>query len=123
MLLERQDLRRMADIGWLATQRGMLPQAHRIFEALRLARPDSAAGFIGAAMAYLRAKDMNAAVSILDRAFKTVEPGQHPELHAFRGLALRLAGRASECEQSLKQAGDLPLGQVLQGRRPELIKE
>lgn len=121
-MLERQELRRVADIGWLATQRGMLPQALRIFSALELARPDSAAGFIGLAMAHVRARALDEALRAIDRGLRTVEPSQHPELHAFRGFVLKLAGRGSECEKALRQAGEQPLARVLLAQEPALQK-
>lgn len=122
-MLERHELRRMADIGWLATQRGMLPQAKRIFQALELARPDAAAGFMGLAMAHVRERALDEALRVVDRGLRTVEPSQHPEMHAFRGFVLRLSGRNSESEQALRRAGEQPLAQALlnQGRSPERV--
>ncbi len=121
-MLERLDLQLAAEIGWMASQRGMQPQALRIFGALELARPDSAAGFIGQAMAYSRTKALDEALRALDRGLRTVEPSQHPELHAFRGFVLKLAGRGHESEKALKQAGELPLARVLLSPESSLQK-
>lgn len=57
------------------------------------------------------------AAGVLARAAEQVEAAEHPELDAFRGLALQLAGRTSESVRALKSAGNNRLAHTMLGLR------
>lgn len=115
MLLERDELRLLAEIGFFAAQHGDVPRAERIFKGLELAQPQGAAAYAGRALAYLSVKRVDEALRMLDRGLTLAHPDGHAELHAIRGLALQLAGRGSESAKALARAGPLPLARVLRG--------
>jgi predicted Zn-dependent protease len=98
--LTPEDMRLIAEIGFMGTQSGQLAAARALFEALKVLRPQSTLPHIGLAMAALGAEKPDDAVRILrDEGLK-----QHPgdaELTAFLGLALHAAGRAAEASKVL----------------------
>jgi hypothetical protein len=54
-------------------------------------------------------------VRILDRGLAQADDESRADLQAFRGLALQLAGRASESTRALQAAGDHRLALAMLG--------
>ncbi|HZY20509.1 MAG TPA: hypothetical protein VFE82_18715 [Ramlibacter sp.] len=103
-------------MGFLAAARADVPRAKAIFGALVRLRPAGAYCYVGAAMATLNAGRADDAVRVLDRGLAAVGQDDQPQLHAFRALALQLAGRASESRRALGEAGDASLAKGMRGR-------
>ncbi len=85
-LLDSDDLRLLADIGFIAASHGHMAHAKAIFGAIDAMRPDSEAAAIGLAMVDLSAANPEAALVRLNRAPVT------PAVRAFRGLAYLRSG-------------------------------
>ncbi len=115
MLVDSNEVRLLAEIGFLAAARGDVSRAQRIFGALECIRPACAAVYVGLASAFLNRGGFDEALRILDRGLLFVEPADARVLHAFRALAFELAGRGSERLRALRQAGNLPLALAMQG--------
>lgn len=115
MSIEKQDLQVLAQLGYIAASRADVASAETIFAAVELERPASGAAFVGLALAYMSAGRTNDAVRTLDRGL--LVPGQtdSAEIHAFRGVALQLAGRGAESLKALRQAGNQPLAAAMLG--------
>jgi tetratricopeptide (TPR) repeat protein len=126
MLLDRQTLRLLYELGLMAASGGDPVRAEKIFSALELTRPDSPAGYVGRAMTYMYTNSFAEALAVLDRGLALMAPQDQPELHAFRGMALQLAGRTAESLQAFRAAGDLPMARALLGEplpEPEAATE
>ncbi len=101
-LPEKQDMQLLAQIGFLAANRGNLRLALRIFEALAVLRPERAFPFVGIITAFMNKGRAGEAVERL----QTVRLPAGPEsdmLDAFKGLALQLAGKTGESTYLLRQ--------------------
>jgi hypothetical protein len=103
--LTPEDMRLIAEIGFMGTQSGQLAAARALFDALSVLRPQSTLPHIGRAMVALGADRPDDAARILrDEGLK-----QHPgdaELTAFLGLALHAAGRVAEAAKVLASVAD-----------------
>lgn len=98
--LDRDAMRLLAEIGFIATQSGQLAAARAIFESLRILRPESTLPYIGLAMADLAAnRPQEAARTLRDQALK--QHPDDPELMAFLGLALHGAGEGEQAQKVL----------------------
>lgn len=114
-ILNRADLRTLAQVGLMAAGRADMGNATPIFEALETECPQRSVAYVGMALAYLNVGRMIDAVRTLDRGLMQVDDSDRPEIYAFRGLALQLAGRSSESLRSLEAAGDYRLAKVMLG--------
>lgn len=121
-LIDSTDIRLLAEVGFLAAARGDIRNAQAIFLALERLRPAASFPYVGMAAALMNAGKPDEAVQVLDRGLRAAGPQEQEELQAFRGLALHLAGRASESQRALQLAGDLPLARVMRGERTETIQ-
>lgn len=101
-----EQLRQMADIGFLAVHMGEPAAARAIFASLAVLRPDSALPHIGRAMAEQAAGRMDEAVHWLREVALKGHP-DNPELNAFLGLALVQAGRPSQAAPVLRRVVSL----------------
>jgi hypothetical protein len=63
--LESDDVRTLADIGFIALSRGLVAQAGTIFNGVVAARPDQEAGYIGHALVDLARGDVGGAIKTL----------------------------------------------------------
>ena len=113
--MESDDIRLLTEVGFLAAARGDLQRAQQIFGALERLRPNAAFPCIGMAVTLLNTGKPVEAVQELDRGLQRVPPADAADLHAFRGLALQKAGRQSESQRALRQAGAHPLAQAMLG--------
>jgi len=106
--LDREDIRLLVEIGFLAAGRGLLSQAEAIFTAVLLLRPDKAVGYVGMAMALLNAGRAADAIICLQEA--RLPTGEEDDLvRAFQGLALQLDRRAFESVGLLRALAYQPL--------------
>jgi hypothetical protein len=120
-LLEAEDIRLLTEVGFLAAARGDLRRAEVIFGALQSHRPGAAFAYVGPAMAMLNRGQSDEAVRELDRGIALAGGESRAELLAFRGLALQLAGRASESLRALRAASSHPLAQHMLGEEPSAV--
>ncbi|WP_181705344.1 tetratricopeptide repeat protein [Chthonobacter rhizosphaerae] len=86
-LLDGEDLRLLADIGFIAATRGLHGQAGAIFAALQALRPDTEAPSIGLALTDLAAGRPQDALDRLARGPRT------PAVLVFQGIAAVRCGR------------------------------
>lgn len=93
-----EDLRSLADIGFMAVSRGLDGIAEPIFAGLTAARPAGEAGPLGTALVLLQRGEAEAAVATL----RALPPSDAAQL--FLGMALHRAGHAAEAREVL---GDL----------------
>lgn len=104
------DVRMLADIGFLALSRGLDRHALAIFEGVRALRPAQEAGPLGIAMVQLHRGEVDAAVATLR--------GLRPSDAAltFLGLALARQGAQGEARALLSEvvtsAPDTPLAAI-----------
>ncbi len=98
-MIEDKLLKTLADIGFMASGTGLPKNAFAIFNGLEAARPDSAVVKIGFAMEFMNRKRHQEALDIL---YKGLENNpDDPDLRAFIGMSLMLAGRNKESEDYL----------------------
>lgn len=102
-MLDAQDARLLTEIGMLAAEAGDVARADAVFGALRRVRPDRAYPYIGLVLARLAAGRAGEAVRLLEDA-EIADPQERGVLHAWRGLALQLAGRSAESRKVLAEA-------------------
>ena len=111
--LQSEEIRLLTEVGFLAGARGDLRAACVIFDALELCRPQASFPYIGLSMALLNAGAKDEAVRVLDRGLAMVQNADAAEVQAFRGLALRLAGRGAASERAIAAAGNHALALAL----------
>jgi hypothetical protein len=100
-ILDAAEIRLLAEVGFLAAGLHHL-QAPRIFEALRLLRPDLSAPLIGLAMHCIESGKAQEAVTILKAGIAN-GLGERADLQAFLGIALIAAKQTLEAERLLKR--------------------
>lgn len=111
--LQPDELRLLAETGFLAGARGDLKNARTIFDAVQLCRPDAASSYAGMAIALLNTRRHDEALAKLDEGLRLCRPSDQADLHAMRALALKMAGRASESARAAAAAGNHPLALAL----------
>jgi hypothetical protein len=99
-ILTRDELRQLAEIGFLACGARNVRAAQAIFEALRVLQPERAYPYLGLAMARMSADDPDGAVRILREQGLPLNPLDE-DLHVFLGIALRAAKRRGESDRVL----------------------
>ena len=97
-----QAVRTLMEVGVASVGAGLTQQAMTIFEGIEAVRPDSEAPMIGAALIYLNSNAPEEAVKVLREGALTRNPASL-EAKMFLGLALRMAGRNSECDNVIKE--------------------
>jgi tetratricopeptide (TPR) repeat protein len=113
--MESEDVKLLTEVGFLAAAAGDVRRAETIFRALELHRPHAAFPYAGRAVALMHAGQADQAVEALDAGLLQADPEGQVDLHALRGLALHLAGRASESRRALHAAGDHRLAHAMLG--------
>ena len=118
-VIERNDLKLLAEVGMLAALRGDVAAAQTIFAAVRQERPQSAAGYVGPALALLFRGRASEAIGELQRGLLVVEASQQQDIQALLGFALQAEGRGAESQQALQAVCDHPVAAALlaQGQR------
>ena len=102
MEIEDKTRRLLGEIGFMAGGYGLVDEADTIFGGLRALRPDSEHPIIGLSMTQLSRGEAEAARQLLQGEALKISPDSN-DAKCFLGLALKLAGRASECERVLKE--------------------
>lgn len=123
-MLEADDARFLTEVGMLAASCGDVRHADTIFNALRRVRPDRAYPLVGLAVARLNAGRAAEAARLLEAA-DLADPQERAVAHAWRGLALQLAGFGAESRRVLADACALPgeggaLARQMLGLAPEV---
>lgn len=88
--LDGEDVRLLADIGFIALSAGFLREAGEIFEGVKAVRPEGEAGSLGLAMVDMARGDLDKAVSVL----RALPPSSASR--AYLGLALARRGDKDE---------------------------
>jgi len=114
--LASDDVRLLAEVGFLAAARADVRRAEVIFGALERVRPTHGFPYAGLAACYMNAGRGDDAVRVLERGTAQVPPEAFTELEAFRALALHLAGRNSESQRAAHAAGSAPLALAMRGQ-------
>ena len=112
-VIERDDLQLLVEIGMLAAMRGDVAATQTVFAAVQQERPESAAGYVGPALALLFRGRAAEAIGELQRGLPRVEASQQQDLQALLGFALQIAGRGSESQQALQSVRDHPVAAAL----------
>lgn len=121
-ILSRDELRLLAEIGFVACGARNIRDAQAIFDNLRLLAPHRTYPYIGLAMARMAAGDPLAAVRIL----REEAPARDDDVLVFLALALRDANRTADSEKVLREilareAPDAPERRLAQALLDESI--
>lgn len=100
--LSDDDLRLVAQIGFIALESAQVLHAQVIFDALRVIKPEKALPWIGLSQVQLGLGRAQEAVRMLRKAL--VEHPDDGDLLAYLGLALREAGHDRESNAVLQSA-------------------
>lgn len=111
--LEQDEIRLLAEVGFLAASKGDVASSSAIFAALEQLRPKQNFAYIGLAVAHLNVGEHDLALKALDRGVVNADPDQLPELQSFAGLALHLAGNSAKSRALLQKVGDNALARAI----------
>ena len=101
-MVSTEMLRKLADIGFMATGGGLFRQAEIIFQAVKLNRENNILPYMGLALNLMNMNKCEEALNILEKKALVLEP-DNDTLHAFVGMALMLLGRSRESEKCLNR--------------------
>lgn len=101
LVLDSDEIRTLTEIGFLAAGNGYVDQAQRIFNALRLIRPDRAFPLIGLAVTFMNARQIPRAVRLLESVILTC-PAEQAQRNAWLGFALQQNGHQHASHQLLE---------------------
>ena len=99
-MISAEILRKLADIGFMATSGGFFRQAESIFKAIELNKKNNVLPYMGMALNLMNMEKGQEALDILEKKALKIEPDNHV-LQAFKAMALMLLGRNSESETCL----------------------
>jgi Flp pilus assembly protein TadD len=105
MVLEKNDLQTLAEVGFCAVSMGNMLPARTIFEALAAARPGHEAPRMGLAMSHYMVNEFEAAETILRELMR--DKPDFPMAGVHLALCLILAGRKDEAVPLLHEADKL----------------
>ena len=94
-LMSTEEIRLLSSLGFMAARSGHVVPAIRIFEGLAVLRRDKAFPYVGLALAMICVGAYGDAANVLRERGLVACPND-PEIEAYLGLALQLAGRLSE---------------------------
>jgi Flp pilus assembly protein TadD len=97
-----QAIRTLMEIGVAAAGTGLYRQAMAIFEGIEAMRPDSEGPAIGAALIQLNLNQHEEAIKALREGALAKNPASL-EARMLLGVAFKLAGRGSECDNVIKE--------------------
>ncbi len=100
-LIGSQDIRLLAEIGFLALSKGMHAEAEAIFDGIAVVRPDQEVSFIGRGLVALARGDAHAAVAILRQGPKT------DAVATYLALALARTGERDAAKEQLEDVADM----------------
>ncbi len=98
-------VKKLADIGFMASTSGLRKQAFAIFAGIETAKPKSVLPDIGYALEFINKKKYQHAIALLQRQTLPKDP-DNAAVKAFIGLALMLDGHNKECEACLHEIKD-----------------
>jgi hypothetical protein len=93
--MQSDDVRALADLGFLALSRGMDQHAMAIFQGVKAVRPQQEAGNIGIALVHLLRNELDQAIKVL-RGIGPSDAGL-----TFLGIALSRQGDLAEAKRLL----------------------
>ncbi|NKI94064.1 tetratricopeptide repeat protein [Rhizobacter sp. SG703] len=110
-VLAKDDMRLLADIGFLAAMAADPARADAIFSGLRVLAPTSACPYVGIAMTRIAMRRADEAVRLLrDEALAKVPDDDH-DIRLFLGMSLLVAGKHDEARRVLERVvADAPQG-------------
>ena len=114
-------VRMLMEIGMMAANNGMHKQAFEIFDGIEAVRPDAEYGPLGVALIHMNLGEYDQAVAVLKEGALQRNP-ESAEAKMFLALALRLADRAGECDEvvkELQESGDELSGNFAAGLASE----
>jgi len=101
-MVDAEILRKLADIGFMATGGGLFRQAEAIFHAIELNRKDNVLPHMGMALNLMNMELAEDALNVLEKKALKMEP-ENQVLQAFKAMALMQLGRNNESETCLHQ--------------------
>ena len=102
MEVPAQSVRTLMEVGVAASCMGLYQQAMAIFEGVEAVRPGTEGPLIGIAIAHMNNRSPEEAVKVLRTHVLANDPG-NIEAKMILGVALKLAGRNSECDNVIKE--------------------
>jgi Flp pilus assembly protein TadD len=93
--MQSDDVRTLADLGYLALSRGLDEHAMAIFQGVKAARPDQEAGTIGVALVHMLRGELDPAIKLLRGL------GPSDAALTFLGIALARQGELDEARRLL----------------------
>lgn len=90
-----EDVRTLADLGYIALSRGLDQHAMAIFQGVQIERPQQEAGPIGIALVHLLRGELDTAIKMLRGA------GPGDAARTFLGIALARHGEIEEAKRLL----------------------
>jgi len=121
-VLSSEDIRSIAEIGFMACGAGNISAARNIFEGLRVLRPDQAFVYIGLALTSMSLGAHQEAVDILRNKGLTASPDDD-ELKVFLGMALGMANRQNESQRVLSDLAGASTGTAAQKLAQRLLQD
>jgi hypothetical protein len=97
-----QAVRTLMEVGVAASCMGLYQPAMAIFVGVEAVRPESEGPLIGIALAHMNNRSPEEAVKILRGHVLPKDPA-NIEAKMILGVALKLAGRNSECDNVIKE--------------------
>ncbi|MGI9486062.1 MAG: hypothetical protein ACR2RF_09335 [Geminicoccaceae bacterium] len=94
-------IRRIVELGYIAAYQGFSKESQIICDAVGVLRPESAAPYVGQAMAVMKQGDLPEAIRILRFKALPLEP-ENLAIKAMMCLYMALAGQFSEAQKELR---------------------
>lgn len=101
LVLDSDEIRMLTEIGFLATGNGYVDHALRIFNALRLVRPQRAFPVIGLAITLMNARKTEQAVQLLESVSLSC-PSEQLQRNVWLGFALQQSDHQNAGRQLLQ---------------------
>ncbi len=121
-MVSAEILRKLADIGFMATSGGFFRQADAIFSSIELSRKDNILPYMGKALNLMNMEKNQEALDMIENKALKIEPENHV-LHAFKGMALMLLGRNSESENCLNNIASTSNDSIAKNLADNLLSE
>jgi predicted Zn-dependent protease len=109
--VDTETVRLLTEIGFMAMSRGKQREAEAIFAGVQAVRPKSETPAIGLALTRIGARKLDEAIRILRDDALARNPDS-AEAKCYLGMALKLAGRASEADKVLREAAGAATGET-----------
>lgn len=126
--LHADDVKLLAEVGYLAAGAGLYAEALDVFNGLAVLRPVSAVPYLGLATVHLNRRQPDEAAAVLERAQQLLEQpddlgnvadaDDRALVAAFRGVALHCAHRHAESDRVFRSIGtthDTPAARIARG--------